>query len=63
MMKQTMDEHRKQLDGIFDAVTKERSVVKILNDNLAKMERDYLKYQRQYDRAVAKGLTKFERKD
>ena len=62
-MKQSMETHIKQLDGIFDALNKEAARVKFIVDKHKRAERDYWEYQRQYQLATHKGLTKFERKE
>ena len=74
-MKQTMSEHKTQLDGIAESLKKEAAYVNSLKfntflsdpfkgyirDQFEGLKRGHAEYQRQFDEAVRRGMKKFDR--
>jgi len=74
-MKQTISEHKTQLEGIAESLRKEAVYInslsynttlssqfkQYLRDQFEGLKRDHAEYQRQYEEAVRRGLKKFDR--
>ena len=60
-MQQTLETHKKQLDGIRRYLESETSFIEVISIRSGKLRRDYKFYLKQYETAIATGLETFDR--